>query len=186
MLQRCCGPRVPRFPCFNPHPALRPDAARCLQITTLATTSFNPHPALRPDAAECQPCPTAEALLFQSSSGPSTGCCWASSPPPNPRKPAFQSSSGPSTGCCVLVGDEVAHIDVVSILIRPFDRMLPAQGARHPAAYRPVSILIRPFDRMLRGGGPGHPDHQPPRFNPHPALRPDAAGVSAGGLVCSV
>ena len=93
------------------------------------------------------------------------------------------------------------HMDV-SILIRPFDRMLQEQFAKG-LNQEVVSILIRPFARMLppaariaakvrkfqsssgpstgccfqwAGSGPRFPG-----FNPHPALRPDAAPDEPAG-----
>ena len=114
------------------------------------------------------------ALQFQSSSGPSTGCCFRSRSAASTTK-RFQSSSGPSTGCCLGLGGAVSIRVYVSILIRPFDRMLLGVAV---VRFRPgqVSILIRPFDRMLQRMPPTTKP-TPICFNPHPALRPDAALV---------
>ena len=159
--------------CFNPHPALRPDAAVWVN---LSQSPNGPFQSSSGPSTGC--CRLADGRLgayskFQSSSGPSTGCC------PNTftfdmlieqvsilirpfdrmlralavaalqRVDQFQSSSGPSTGCCPRSdGGPEPLVVRVSILIRPFDRMLRRHGAPR-RAHRPVSILIRPFDRML-------------------------------------
>ena len=91
----------------------------------------------------------------------------------------------------------------VSILIRPFDRMLRLGACRPGGCPLCVSILIRPFDRMLpycltqsvpsylfqSSSGPStgcctdsrdaHGIASYACFNPHPALRPDAASAGA-------
>ena len=49
---RPVGQRVRVFGrCFNPHPAVRPDAAAGPFLFYQIMRSFNPHPAVRPDAA---------------------------------------------------------------------------------------------------------------------------------------
>ena len=67
-----CGPCPASF---NPHPALRPDAAKAWMRQRRRSCGFNPHPALRPDAALTGFVFTLKPAMFQSSSGPSTGCC---------------------------------------------------------------------------------------------------------------
>ena len=88
-------------------------------------SSFNPHPAFRPDATSARGGGIMPSRWFQSSSGLSTGC--------------YKS--------------------------RRF----------HPSAFPIVSILIRPFDRMLLGAMlAAYCNASWSRFNPHPAFRPDA------------
>ena len=152
---RCCATVAARrqhFPCFNPHPAFRPDATllmRHRRAEPHGWHSFNPHPAFRPDAT-----------LYPGRS-------------------------------------EHTVYNVVSILIRPFDWMLPGvPGQLAHGVSNVVSILIRPFDRMLPGSvavsvigvtfqsssglstGCYVPSNRPLAaskcFNPHPAFRPDA------------
>ena len=124
----CLRAQASRWPAsirFNPHPALRPDAAPPGIRCPPRASSFNPHPALRPDAAAVE-----RQLLGDVD--------------------PFQSSSGPSTGCCGDAGHFPDRQVLVSILIRPFDRMLHPRLAGNRAGRQNVSILIRPFDRMLR------------------------------------
>ena len=163
--------------CFNPHPALRPDATPLAMAPTPTGTRFNPHPALRPDAT-----PPGQLLDylpkgFQSSSGPSTGCDTGNLPT-RLGLLMFQSSSGPSTGC------DSNRLDnqVFQMLFQSSSG--PSTGCDFP--YRQprtrtlsVSILIRPFDRMRRDVASIQSDRLR-SFNPHPAFRPDATGCWAG------
>ena len=210
---------------FNPHPALRPDAAKTgrddshdLDVSILIRpfdrmllllflgiqhrglgVSILIRPFDRMLQVEVRRGVVGRG--FQSSSGPSTGCCSRTALTPAPPI-VFQSSSGPSTGCCPGLDVGAKQVVRVSILIRPFDRMLHGTTLRQEAGLY-VSILIRPFDRMLppaarprntrwerfqSSSGPSTGCCCPPTggltgrrssFNPHPALRPDAA--AAGG-----
>ncbi len=90
----------------------------------------------------------AQSNLFQSSSGPGTGC--------NDRRRVsgagrywFQSSSGPGTGCNRENQPHINKVTKVSILIRSGDRMQRPRDMVQPSVLR-VSILIRSGDRMQR------------------------------------
>ena len=136
---------------------------------------FNPHPARRPGATASAMASPPQSARFQSSPGPKAGCY------PRIRRPVgnlklFQSSPGPKAGCYYLTSRYGGGNDTVSILTRPEGRVLPRRWAT-PALRAPVSILTRPEGRVLRGvelrssvAGVG--------FNPHPARRPGATGIS--------
>ena len=134
---------------------------------------------------------------FQSSSGLSTGCYYKIRHK-GYMTGMFQSSSGLSTGCYQAFR-EAGRLLGVSILIRPFDRMLRVTGSTRnsplmfqsssglstgcyqqlegaPAVSGLVSILIRPFDRMLPSLSTISWSAVR-RFNPHPAFRPDATAM---------
>ena len=136
----------PWIRCFNPHPALRPDATMVPGPgSPRGTPGFNPHPALRPDAtsSSCRRrCPRGVSILIRpfDRMRPYIGRYLA-------RPVEFQSSSGPSTGCDLTERSGHPQAEKVSILIRPFDRMRPSSPVGIPVSHH-VSILIRPFDRM--------------------------------------
>ena len=137
-------------------------------------SSFNPHPPLRADAITGKLSPDPEGEVFQSSPALTGGCYARSAPATLPR--------------------------AVSILTRPYGRMLSRQASSivtlancfnpHPPLRadamiprprhqpgQPVSILTRPYGRMLCRP----PDPTPPprgSFNPHPPLRADAMPYS--------
>ena len=136
---------------FNPHPAFRPDATWPGCRSQPVPPRFNPHPAFRPDTT-CRP------------AVPSRLCPLHFNPHLVERPDA--TDDGPADA---VLGDGV------SILIRSFGRM---QRNREPIARQaiPVSILIRSKDRMQPVLGWCCPSRSP-RFNPHPAFRPDATAV---------
>ena len=179
----CCRAAVLAAPGFNPHPA---DATGKCEVSIAPSTSFNPHPAFRPDATPPTRCqglvsilidlstmlPTSSLpirfarMVFQSSSGLSAG--WLKSRPPkglpvNPH-PAFR----PDATRPMFSAFSIA----VSILIRPFDRMLPVidddSGVNFP--FQSSSGL----STGCYWPSPGPPGE---RFNPHPAFRPDATAM---------
>jgi len=161
---------------------------------------FNPRPAFRSDATPNGLAYLAEAGLFQSSSGLSTGRyglqhgvvhaagMFQSSPglstgryPITSRQPMlfkrFQSSPGLSTGRYDWAGIATSRPRLVSILARPFDRTL--QTLTHGRQrFKNVSILARPFDRTLLARWCCKDFHRS-RFNPRPAFRPDATSCPA-------
>ena len=155
--------------CFNPHPAFRPDAtgkSGLHQLIGAVSILIRPFDRMRPALAALRTVVQAVSILirpfdrmrlvysyfvtrghmFQSSSGLSTGCdmlrrystsslncCF------NPH-PAFRPDATQDRSL-------LHHGLLVSILIRPFDRMRPGPPEHHTGPGR-VSILIRPFDRM--------------------------------------
>ncbi len=108
---------------------------------------FNPHPPLRADAM---------GLLRYSEE----------------KQQVFQSSPALTGGCYVAMRPHMgAHLGV-SILTRPYGRML-CSFAWGAAVVVAVSILTRPYGRMLWScTSPAHATT--PCFNPHPPLRADA------------
>ena len=140
------------------NPARRPDATPGPGLPRPGLSRFNPHPARRPDA-------TRERLVRRQR--PVTRF----NPHPARRPDAT------STILCGLHHDPGSR---VSILIRPEGRMQQQVRAQlHTPELPDVSILIRPEGRMqpvaiFVGWG----DQTSPRFNPHPARRPDATPVS--------
>ena len=169
-----------RGPCFNPHPARRPDATnrvavvpnadsrvsilirpegrmqRGLQPRQVAVVpGFNPHPARRPDATGTSAPAGGCGSWFQSSSGQKAGCNLMSASSWLSHR-EFQSSSGQKAGCNPFVpGDGRGDVGV-SILIRPEGRMQP--------------WITRTSWSSSEC------------FNPHPARRPDATPYAAKRL----
>ena len=143
------GIRRHLLPCFNPHPARRPDAtggnwAR----TSCRCTSFNPHPARRPDATIylCQHALSMGSFNPHPARRPDATCA---SPQIGQDFNLFQSSSGPKTGCYYTLNS----LAITGNCFNPHPARRPdATGQFHSGARggtARVSILIRPEDRML-------------------------------------
>ena len=139
------------LPSFNPHPAFRPDATGATGGRAGSCAGFNPHPAFRPDAT-----PIAAYL--------------------DPEPDGFQSSSGLSTGCYAF---SVFCMTSAIRCFNPHPAFRPdaTRWFTHKSPWPiEVSILIRPFDRMLPPSP--SPCRGWASFNPHPAFRPDATTVT--------
>ena len=182
------------MPCFNPHPARRPDAIRAaVELWRAVLVSILIRPEGRMQSG--QPSSYGGRCWFQSSSGQKAGC--NPSPPgsfrrgrcfnPHPARrpdamrhvaapsdvPKFQSSSGQKAGC--------NHRSRWTP--QPGGRRFNPHPARRPDAILPalrynqrvrgVSILIRPEGRM-QSHGIQNLTAAACGFNPHPARRPDA------------
>ena len=138
--------------CFNPHPARRPDATNSKHRPGFSAIRFNPHPARRPDATQRNG-RHARLNLFQSSSGPKAGCHarsqiyqWARS--------WFQSSSGPKAGC--------HNSAVTSSTLRYCFNPHPA---RRPDATRAIKFFAAMYISFQSSSGPKagcHPLSRPP------------------------
>ena len=117
-----------------------------------------------------------EGWLFQSSSGQKAGCNLG-----DEDSPALLGVSiliRPEGRMQLYEHPDLDHAVVVSILIRPEGRMQRCWSVISGSSLF-VSILIRPEGRMQRLSGPsGCPRTR--CFNPHPARRPDATGISSG------
>ena len=167
----CCS----TGPCFNPHPARRPDATWTLARRILPSlTGFNPHPARRPDAT----------VLGGVGVGRQAGRVSILIQPEG--RMQLPSNKG-----------SAAHRQRVSILIQPEGRMQLSDVVDESQFYWlfqssssqkagcnysqqtysnwaiSVSILIQPEGRMQRRMRPSF-RHVRMGFNPHPARRPDA------------
>ncbi len=148
-----CGPgaaQAHHHEGFNPHPPLRADAMlRCSSATTMGA-SFNPHPPLRADAMGHGDDRFFIEHKFQSSPA-LTGGCYDARPEILPTVYVFQSSPALTGGCYVLSCCQERRHKGVSILTRPYGRMLcRSEGGR-------VMSVIS--------------------FNPHPPLRADAMAM---------
>ena len=138
---------------FNPQPALWPDAT-CSVVGRLPTvTSFNPQPALWPDA-------TISHICLQSQNVP----CF------NPQPALWPDATIIGGGLCKVCG--------VSILNRLCGRMQPedTEAVVHRST---VSILNRLCGRMQLVNVGLHCSYHG-RFNPQPALWPDATDQELG------
>ncbi len=115
-------------------------------------------------------------LLFQSSPA-LTGGCYGQPSRPGVQVLVFQSSPALTGGCYVLARCCRGSGSSVSILTRPYGRMLWPLGMG-PSGVCLVSILTRPYGRML---WLSRTKRSPatPCFNPHPPLRADAMGITA-------
>ena len=173
---RCCT-RSSACTCFNPQPALWPDATWAGLHRPVATPSFNPQPALWPDAtSSCsihdhrafpgsfnpQPALWPDATS-RSTAGPPPQSCFNRQPAlwpdatrhnrPSAGCPKFQSSTGSVAGCNRSLPSGIGWCNMrVSILNRLCGRMQPDAAdvnLRNPQ----VSILNRLCGRMqLRDG----------------------------------
>ena len=92
----------------------------------------------------------------------------------------FQSSSGLSTGCYY----KIRHKGYMTGMFQSSSGLLTGcyQAFREAGRLLGVSILIRPFDRMLLFKDQEQV-MQAMSFNPHPAFRPDATR-GTGWLYC--
>ena len=146
----CLGWDGAFIPCFNPHPARRPDATpfpdRLIMSARPVSILIRPEGRMQPPAGFCGV--GYRLPRFQSSSGQKAGCntlavcasilaCWM-----------FQSSSGQKAGCNKPLSSTRRTPSHVSILIRPEGRMQRAVRGAHRPRDDVVSILIRPEGRM--------------------------------------
>ena len=138
--------------------------------------------------------------LFQSSPA-LTGGCYTRAAYLFANRGVFQSSPALTGGCYFPPHEGERVTWFVSILTRPYGRMLSASAPR-PGPGRAVSILTRPYGRMLWFTPPNHGGEKVfqsspaltggcyvqalmrtwtcrPCFNPHPPLRADAIRISA-------
>ena len=138
--------------CFNPHPAVRPDATPRQSRWSALPSRFNPHPAVRPDATRSPP-------------AAHSSCYWCFNPHPAVRPDATPPAAG---------GSEDRTGFNPHPAVRP-DATLRRQVFALPEG---VSILTRRLGRMLRLSAPRARCTRCSRFNPHPAVRPDATGVT--------
>ena len=162
---------MPRWVCFNPHPARWPDATTrnglnlgLIEVSILIRLAgrmprkhhpqtqsrricFNPHPARWPDATCVRPAISANIFLFQSSSGSLAGCHFGAIGVWQQFRSVVSilirlAGRMPPGGVAPLGGQQI-----VSILIRLAGRM-PPDIAQHRGDVCVVSILIRLAGRM--------------------------------------
>jgi hypothetical protein len=156
---------------FNPHPSLHQDATPCQPLTFWR---FNPHPSLHQDATSRRrgvsnllvsililpyirmrrysPSPRCggwrDAVLFQSSSFPTSGCDSLRVA----RLTRFQSSSFPTSGCDIAPSGR--HLCIAHTCSTFQSSSFPTSGCDDRAARSSETVL--------------------PGFNPHPSLHQDA------------
>ena len=110
--------------CFNPHPPLRADAIGRRAYPLPARSSFNPHPPLRADAMIIIRHSGTDGPLFQSSPALTGGCYPRTAPSRPARRDEFQSSPALTGGCYPAKKNALTLDNSVSILTRPYGRML--------------------------------------------------------------
>ena len=118
--------------------------------------------------------------MFQSSPGLLAGCCPLAFRDAGGRRFVFQSSPGLLAGCC---SSRRTNYGNCCKGFNPHPAFWPgaAYDEKDGKLAMDVSILTRPFDRVLPGHSPG--PHKPAmRFNPHPAFWPGAAWRSRPAL----
>ena len=160
---------------FNPHPAFWPGAAPPEAAKSQSPRSdFNPHPAFWPGAANQPGQPLLRLTRFQSSPGLLAGCCPADCRPNAPPVRTFQSSPGLLAGCCPAdCRPNAPPVRTFQSSPGLLAGCCPASMARRRSSSA-ISILTRPFGRVLPAGDV-RPLQGPHYFNPHPAFWPGAA-----------
>ena len=164
--------RSRRMPCFNPHPPLRADAMMLGSHLVLRLWAFQSSPALTGGCYQ-QPGRQRPGRPWFQSSPALTGGCYNREAVVLAPLIRFQSSPALTGGCYLSSVPLSGKSIVVSILTRPYGRMLFEQSFKSAAR-----DCFNPHP-PLRADAIGVPLRQPrvsPRFNPHPPLRADAIG----------